>query len=76
MAVNRDNKLKALLVSWGLENEDELAEEALGDSVAPGICMNPGCDYTTEVEQDQEAGHCEQCNAGTVESGLSLMGVI
>lgn len=66
-------KLEALIDTWGLEDENDLATRALVDGVAPGICMNPECDYTTEVEPDQDAGHCEACGTNTVKSGLSLI---
>jgi len=41
--------------------------------VVPGICMNPGCDYTTEVEPDQCAGWCEECSSPTVKSVIELL---
>lgn len=46
------------------------------DSVAPGICMNDGCDYITEVEPDQSEGYCENCDTCTVTSALVLAGAI
>ncbi len=46
------------------------------DSVVTGICMTPGCDYTTEVEPDQEKGWCEKCQKGTVSSPLIIEGLI
>jgi len=42
----------------------------------PGICMNPGCDYTTQVEPDSNSGWCEICETNTVASGFILLGVI
>ncbi|MBE3145398.1 MAG: hypothetical protein IMZ61_15975 [Planctomycetes bacterium] len=56
--------------------EEELLEQATYDSVAKGICTNPGCDYTTEVEPDQDKGYCEVCNTNTVKSCLVLAGII
>jgi hypothetical protein len=53
-----------------------LAERATFDSVATGICMNEGCDYTTEVEPDASEGHCEECRTPTVMSCLVLLGII
>jgi len=51
---------------------EEMFEEATFDSVAPGICINPGCDYTTTVEPDQSEGYCESCGTQTVKSCLVL----
>ena len=46
------------------------------DSVCPGICMNSGCDYTVEVEPDQDRGYCERCGTQTVKAALVLAGII
>jgi hypothetical protein len=53
-------KLAALLQSEGYDTLEELLEAVFSDSVSPGICMNSGCDYTTEVEPDQTEGWCER----------------
>jgi hypothetical protein len=42
------------------------------DCISPGICMNTGCDYTNDVELDQDRGWCERCGAQTVQSALIL----
>jgi len=68
------SKLTDLAEDWGVPL-DEMLEEAVYDSVAPGICMNPGCDYTTEVEPDSMEGWCECCNTNTVQSCLVLAGL-
>lgn len=54
----------------------EMLEQASFDGIAPGICMNPDCEYTTNVEPDQDQGWCELCESNTVESCLMLAGVI
>jgi hypothetical protein len=54
----------------------EMLEEGTIDSVAYGICTNPGCDYTTTVEPDQSKGFCEVCGTPTVKSCLVLAGII
>lgn len=41
-----------------------------------GICTNPSCDYTTEVEPDQSHGFCEICETQTVKSCAVLAGII
>ena len=54
-----------------------ISSESMGDlimdSVNPGICMNPDCDYTIEVEPDQNEGWCEECNSNTVKSFSELV---
>ena len=69
------NKITQLAESEGM-TVDELLEEASFDSVVIGICTNKGCDYTTEVEPDQDQGWCECCETNTVASPLILLGVI
>jgi len=54
----------------------ELLEQGTFDSVVPGICMNPNCDYTTEVEPDQSRGWCEECETNTVKAATVLAGII
>ena len=71
-----EDKLKQLADSEGFDTVMAMLEAATFDSVSPGICTNPGCDYTTEVEPDQEKGWCEGCNQGTVASALVLAGLI
>jgi hypothetical protein len=68
-------KLKTLAEIEGM-TVDELLEQGTYDSVAKGICMNPGCDYSTGVEPDQDEGWCEVCNTPTVKSALRLAGII
>ncbi len=43
------------------------------DGACMGICTNPRCDYTTEVEPDQTQGYCEVCNTLTVASAVKLI---
>jgi hypothetical protein len=69
-------KLQKLMEIEGFTNLTALLAACITDSVNPGICMNEGCDYTTEVEGDQDRGYCESCGTGTVKSGLVLAGVI
>jgi hypothetical protein len=68
-------KLQDLARIEGL-SEEELLQQATFDSVAKGICTNPDCDYTVEVEPDQEEGYCEHCKTNTVKSCLVLAGLI
>lgn len=70
------SKLDQLVDSEGYESVADLCEAVLMDSVSPGICTNDGCNYTTEVEPDQDRGYCEACDANTVKSALLLAGLI
>ena len=70
-----DKKLLELANIEGLEVK-ELLEQATFDSVCMGICRNKDCDYTAEVEPDQDKGWCEDCNTNTVASPLMLAGII
>lgn len=69
------SKLQELADIEGL-SIDELFEQATFDSICPGICRNPDCDYTTEVEPDSVEGWCEVCKTNTVTSALRLGGLI
>jgi hypothetical protein len=55
---------------------DSMLDHASIDSVVPGICIVEGCEYTADVEPDQEAGYCENCAMQTVQSCLVIAGVI
>ena len=70
------SKLDTLIEIEGYASLEELAEAVFSDSVSPGICMNAGCDFTTEVEPDQNRGWCEQCSTNTVTSAVVLAGLI
>lgn len=69
-------KLEQLVAIEGHADLDALLEACISDSVSPGICVVPGCDYTTEVEPDQRGGWCEICRRNSVKSALVLAGVI
>ena len=69
------SKLQDLARVEGM-SEEELLQQATFDSIAKGICMNKGCDYTTEVEPDQSQGYCESCGTNTVQSCLMIAGII
>jgi len=71
-----DTKLDELVSAEGYAALNELVEAVIGDSASPGICMNPGCHYTTEVEPDQRRGYCEVCGTKSVKAGLILAGII
>jgi len=52
----------------------EMLKQATFDSISPGICVE--CGYSTEVEPDNDAGWCEECNKNTVKSACVLAGII
>lgn len=68
-------KLQQLCEIEGMDSLD-LLERATGDSVCIGICCNEDCEYTVEVEPDQDKGWCEECKTQTVQSALILAGMI
>lgn len=70
------SKLSDLMEIEGFDDSLQFLEHCTSDSVVPGICMNPDCDYTTEVEPDCVSGYCEECNTQTVKSALILAGII
>lgn len=69
-------KLQDLIESEGFDDLEDFLDAYSFDSLVPGICLNPGCDYTTDVEPDQEQGWCELCETHTVCAGTRLAGVI
>ncbi|HEX4960624.1 MAG TPA: hypothetical protein VF173_07275 [Thermoanaerobaculia bacterium] len=69
------SKLDELVSIWGLSIPEFIESYAL-DSVVPGICMNPDCSSTAEVEPDQREGWCEECSTRSVRSGIVLAGLI
>ncbi len=73
---NKGAKLMKLCECEGFRNLDQLLKHAAPDSVGPAICMTEGCDYTTEMEPDQDQGYCEACGGNTMVSALVLAGLI
>ena len=69
-------KLMRLCESEGYQTVYDLLEAAAGDSVCPAICMTEGCEYTAEMEPDQDQGYCESCGGNTMMSALRLAGFI
>ena len=57
----------------GFPDENELFAAAISDSVCPAICCNPDnpdCDYTAEMEPDQDRGWCEALVSALVLGGI------
>jgi len=68
-------KMQDLSESYAMSLE-EMMEQATFDSLAPSICMNEDCDYTTDMEPDQDKGWCEVCSTNSVKSILCLMWIL
>jgi hypothetical protein len=69
-------KLAKLLEIEGYGSIEELIEAVFSDSVSPAICMNEGCDFTCEMEPDQDRGYCEECRTNTMKAAPVLAGLI
>jgi len=75
----RRAKLKRLCEIEGYDDAEKLFLAVISDSVSPAICCNaekPACDFTAEMEPDQEQGWCEACGRGTMVSALVLGAII
>ena len=71
-----NDKLNLLAEYEGHASPMDMFESiGLVDSV-PAICMNPDCDYTTDMEPDMSKGWCECCDTNTVKSAFVLGGFI
>ena len=70
------SKLNVLTVLWGYESALDLMTDYMHEGIYPAICMNKGCNYSTEMEPDQDRGWCECCNTDSVTSAAILLGVI
>ena len=72
----RQSKLQTLTEYQGYLVLEQMLAAVMVDSVSPGICTNPDCNYTTEVEPDQTGGWCEECGERSVVSALILAEII
>jgi len=70
------HKLDLLTSAWGYDDAECMVEDYLFDGVMPAICINTGCEYTSEMEPDQQRGYCECCGTNSVKSAAILLGVI
>ena len=70
------SKLSTLTEDWGYESTFSLVEDYMDEGLMPAICMNKGCNYSTEMEPDQDRGWCENCNTNSLSSASVLMGII
>jgi hypothetical protein len=72
----RQAKLAKLIEIEGYDSSEDLLEAVFSDAVSPAICMNDGCDFTCEMEPDQNAGYCDECHTNTVTAAPVLAGLI
>lgn len=72
----REIKLKTLMKAEGYEGLHDFLDAVVGDSISPAICIEPTCNYTTEMEPDQTEGYCEACGQNTVVAPLILAEII
>ncbi len=72
----RRAKLAKLIEIEGYESLEQLLEAVIGDSVSPAICVNADCNYTCEMEPDQERGYCDECRTNTMVAAPVLAGII
>lgn len=70
---HNEAKAWALAKDWGFTSPETLFQQYIWASIMPGICMNVGCNYTTDVEPDQTRGFCESCRTRTVKSIAELI---
>jgi hypothetical protein len=73
---DKAKKLMKLCELEGYKRIYDLLNASMRDSLCPAICMTEGCDHTTEMESDQDAGYCEACGGQTMVSALVLAGLI
>jgi hypothetical protein len=72
----RKAKLTKLLEIEGYESVENLIEAVFSDSVSPAICMNEDCNFTCEMEPDQDAGYCEECHTNRMKAAPVLAQII
>ena len=68
---------KELCDELGLESEDEIMdflEQEVSDSICEGICKD--CGALNSCEPDARNNYCVCCESQSVESSLSLKGLI
>lgn len=72
----RLKKLRTLAEIEGYDAVEDMLEAAVCDAVSPAICVNDDCDYTVEMEPDQDRGWCEECRTNSVAAALVLAELI
>lgn len=71
-------KIQKLCEIEGYTDPMELVEDVMfGNRCgSPAICMTVGCDYSEDMEPDQDKGWCPECETNTLKSIEILTGVI
>ena len=72
----REAKLAKLIEIEGYDSAEELLAAVFSDAVFPAICMNEDCNFSCEMEPDQDRGHCEECHTNTMTAAPVLAGLI
>jgi len=67
---------RRLLEIEGYDTVEGMLEAVVFDSVSPAICTNEGCNFTSDMEPDQDAGYCEECHTNTMQAAPVLAGLI
>ena len=77
MALSRQQRIEKLRRLADIEGYTTLDElfTAIERRILPGICTNPGCDFTKAVAPSETAGYCPRCGTHTVVSGSALLGL-
>lgn len=70
------SKLQKLAEIEGYDDPQDMLNDRICDSLVPAICSNPSCDYTQDMEPDQDKGWCPECEENTLKSCLILAGII
>jgi len=71
-----NSKLDKLAEIEGYPNATAMLEASVMDSVVPCICMNEGCDASSNLEPDCRKGYCEECQEQSMQSCLIIAGLI
>ncbi len=62
------NKAQTLANDFGYATPLDLIDDYMFEGIMPAICTNDDCDYSTDMEPDQDQGWCEHCCTNTVVS--------
>lgn len=79
MVLSKEARLRKLDILFNIEGYDsveDMLEAAVCDAISPAICINDGCDYTVEMEPDQDRGWCDECRTNSVAAALVLAELI
>lgn len=77
---SKSQKLRTLMDIEGYEMLDEFLMEECTEFAnrvgCPAICMNDNCEYTADMEPDQQHGWCPECETNSVASALVLADIL